>query len=455
MNRPNPRLVVLGLAAMLATASQAMADDPKPAKIDAEARALLDEVVQTYRGLNAYADSGQFGMAITINDQEQKQEQPMALTFVRPNKLDLNLGAARFLSDGKTVWTVISPTRKYTEEKAPEKITLDTFKQGPVGALLFGGPTGMTEGIVLALLTDDDAAKIILEGTDGLKLEADREVDGQKVKALLVDQSQGPDIRLLVDAKTKLLTGIDLVIDPKQLTESAPKGTTIKVGRLGWTPGTVVTKAPKDDAFAFKTPEGFSKVDSIAEALGRPGGNEPEAPAMAMVGKNAPDFTMTVLDGDKTKQLSKADLAGQVVMIDFWATWCGPCLKELPEVAEMVKSFAKDKKPVKVIALSVDDNPGQVSEMRKLVEDTLKERKIDLTGTDVGLIALDTKGEIGKTYQATAIPMIVLLDAKGVVQTVHIGYTEREVLEKEINTLLDGKSLITPRDDAKAANAKD
>ena len=46
--------------------------------------------------------------------------------------------------------------------------------------------------------------------------------------------------------------------------------------------------------------------------------------------------------------------------------------------------------------------------------------------------------------------MIVLLDAKGVVQTVHIGYTEREVLETEINALLDGKSLIKPRDDAKA-----
>ena len=73
-------------------------------------------------------------------------------------------------------------------------------------------------------MTDDDAAKIILEGTDGLRLEADREVDGQKVKALLVDQSEGPDIRLLVDAKTRLLAGIDLVIDPKQLTEKRRRG---------------------------------------------------------------------------------------------------------------------------------------------------------------------------------------------------------------------------------------
>ena len=127
-----------------------------------------------------------------------------------------------------------------------------------------------------------------------------------------------------------------------------------------------MTKVPGADAFDFKAPEGFSKVESLADALGRPGGNEPEAPAMALVGKDAPNFTMTVLDGEKTKELSKADLAGQVVMIDFWATWCGPCLKELPEVAEMVKSFAKEKKAVKVIALSVDDNPGQVSEMCNL-----------------------------------------------------------------------------------------
>ncbi|MEO6809519.1 MAG: peroxiredoxin, partial [Isosphaeraceae bacterium] len=178
MNRPDLRPVLFSLAAMLAMACPALADKTKP---DAEARALLDEVVKTYQGLNTYADSGQFAMAITINDNEQKQEQPMALTFVRPNKIDLNLGAARLVSDGETVWTVISPTKKYTEEKAPAKLNLDTFKQGPVGALLLGGPTGMTQGIVLALLTDDNAAKIILEGTDGLRLEADREVDGQKV----------------------------------------------------------------------------------------------------------------------------------------------------------------------------------------------------------------------------------------------------------------------------------
>ena len=61
---------------------------------------------------------------------------------------------------------------------------------------------------------------------------------------------------------------------------------------------------------------------------------------------------------------------------------------------------------------------------------------------------------IARAYQANAIPMIVLLDAKGVVQKVHVGYTEREVLEEEIHTLLDGKSLA-PAKEKDEAKPKD
>jgi thiol-disulfide isomerase/thioredoxin len=62
------------------------------------------------------------------------------------------------------------------------------------------------------------------------------------------------------------------------------------------------------------------------------------------VGKPAPDFSLTLLDGPgKVKTITKAELAGKVVLIDFWATWCGPCLMELPEIQKLIENYGESR----------------------------------------------------------------------------------------------------------------
>jgi thiol-disulfide isomerase/thioredoxin len=275
-----------------------------------------------------------------------------------------------------------------------------------------------------------------------LKVEDDRDVAGTPCRSLLIDQEQGPDYRLLVDLTTKLLKGVDLVVDVEELTKKAPEGQKISISKFGWSPGTITTKSPGAGTFAYQPPKDFSKVETFAREA-----EEQESLVEKMVGKPAPDFTLMVYDGPgKTKTLSKADLAGKVVMIDFWATWCGPCLIELPEVQKMIESYAKEKDVV-IVALSQDTEPAEPAAVRELIEETLKKKKIVLTGTPVGLIGHDPDGSVGQAFHVTGLPTVVILDGKGVVQSAHVGYSPdvRKALTSDIDTLLAGKPLSRPK----------
>lgn len=419
------------------------ADAPAPPSSDPAAVKLLEDVEKAYCDARAYADQGEFVHALTIHGQPVKQGLPMHVKLVKPNKLDVDTGEVRVVSDGKTLTTVVGPFKKYTAIPSPALITLETFRDGPLGSVLFGGPAAPTSALVFGLMTDASAVKGIVDAGASIKAEPDREVGGKPLHSVLIDMTQGPDFRVLIDPATKLLHSVDWVIDPKALAADALAGESIAVDRIGWSAGSVSTATPGDDAFAFKVPTGFTKV----EPFERPAGPEPKSPLMELVGKPVPDFTMTLLDGPgKTRTVTKADLAGKVVLIDFWATWCPPCLEELPEIQKLIDSLAKDGKDVLVIAQSVDQKPREVGELRTLVEQTLADKKVSLSGNKVGLIALDPSGTIGEIFHVEAIPALVLIDAKGVVQATHVGVQSEEAIRKEIDAVLEGKPIPAAKD---------
>ena len=425
-------------------------DSPETRRNDPKARALFDEVSKAYKELSSYTDQGQFVMAMTADGKPQKQVVPVAVTLVRPNKVDIDTGLVRLTSDGTTLTTSMIPLKRYMTAPAPQKIDVEMLREGPIGAALFGGASGVPMFVLLNLLIAPDPSAAIAQIGGSLQLAGQNgpKADGSNTgnAALLIDLGKGaPGVLLTVNPATKLLSSIDLKVAPDVLADRK-----ISIEKLGWSSGTVSTEVPRDRSFAFEAPKGFAKLDSSLAA-----GQEAQANS-SKVGKPAPDFTLTLLDGPgKTKTITRAELAGKVVVIDFWATWCGPCLKELPQIQKLIDSYANTKKDVLVVALSQDDEPSDLAQIRKLVEKTLADTKINLTDSPVGRIGLDPSKSVGTALEVEGYPTLVIIDGKGIVQSVHVGFNPEaaeplsKTLAKEIDTLLEGKSLASPGEKSK------
>ena len=153
-------------------------------------------------------------------------------------------------------------------------------------------------------------------------------------------------------------------------------------------------------------------------------------------GSAAPAFTTKTLAG---QPLALKSLRGKVVLLDIWATWCGPCRAATPVLQSLHQKFGG--KGLKVVGLSMDDDSsvGQVPAFKK-------QFKVTYT------LSADPKSsqKIGQAYNAQGIPSIYLIDQKGVVRWSQSGFDvsdpgrEERLLSQMIKELLGSNSHATP-----------
>ncbi|WP_246055252.1 peroxiredoxin family protein [Pseudalkalibacillus caeni] len=131
-------------------------------------------------------------------------------------------------------------------------------------------------------------------------------------------------------------------------------------------------------------------------------------------GSKAPDFSLQTIDGKKVKL---SDYRGKKVVLNFWATWCPPCKKELPELQEYYIENGNDK--VEIIGVNLTKIERSEKDVDPFVE------KYGLTFP----VILDKKGKVEKVYQIQSYPTSYILDKDGNVEKVIAGAVNKETLE--------------------------
>ena len=140
-----------------------------------------------------------------------------------------------------------------------------------------------------------------------------------------------------------------------------------------------------------------------------------------LLGRFRPDYTLNDING---VQVSAADFDGRALLINFWATWCVPCVEEMPMLSNLHQRYADRGFQVVGIAL---DHPEKASQFARLLGITYPA----LVGTTDAIL-------VGREYgnRTGMLPYSVLIDRQGMVQWTYLGALHKEDLEKRILTLL-------------------
>lgn len=120
----------------------------------------------------------------------------------------------------------------------------------------------------------------------------------------------------------------------------------------------------------------------------------------------APDFTLRAADGPNVRLQEQR---GRVVMVNFWATWCGPCRQEMPHLNRLYEKYRGSG--FTLLGVNIDEDPRAATELAK---------KLGVTFP----VLLDTDKKVSRLYDMSAMPATVVIDRDGKVRYLHRGYRE-------------------------------
>lgn len=452
MPRATPALTLAALLAVPVAPPIALAQpETSPSQAtagEAEARAALQRAAEKYRSLKSYSDTLRVKYDFRSEDGENLPTPEMSATFhfASPRSFRITSEQGAIICDGVHLWMHSVNTGEYTEQPAPESPAWDDFS---VSAMMLMLPKHPLTDVLLGpstpplLLEHLHSVESVLPesraGEPGLRISGrgtapDLSPDDETTFPMTVWISDrtgliGEMTVDVTDQMKKMYAEMeDFYADIAGDDEAAAEAGIPKLQRAVIVTTLEGVRADSDlpaDTFTFRPGPEDKKVDELSSPW-----EMNTIDQNLLVGHPAPEFQGTLLDG---KPFTLSDLRGKVVLLDFWATWCGPCVQALPHIQKIADRFAD--RPVVVLGMNRDQF-GSEERIRKFLE----RKKITFPQF------LDFDGEAADKYGVTGIPCTFLIDAKGILQYVSVGFTpgHDEVLAEHIEALLAGRDLFDP-----------
>lgn len=387
------------------------------------AAALLRAMVTAYKNANAYADAGSLRLQAKQAGQDVDQSADYMVVFARPNKLRLKVFEGAMVCNGAELSAYANQVpNQVVKRAAPPQITIRTlFEDEMLGSAISGAATqAPTQSFswvpiqLLLLLAEDPLKTLLYRSAEPVFLEPAK-IDQYECFRVELGRPDGKAV-LWIDQKSLVLRRVQFPVED-MLRQIPPEERVQSLALTADFTDARFQEKVDESAFRFEIPSGTQ----VGEALLPPG--------ILLLGKPAPDFSFAGAEG---KTINLQTFAGKVAVIDFWASWCGPCRVKLPLVEKVYAKYKTNEK-VAFLAVSVD-NPETAD---KELQTAFRELGVTLP------VARDPQQHAARKFYISAIPASCILGPNGVVQDIQAGFRpshDTELAEK-IEKLLAGTDI--------------
>ncbi len=359
-----------------------------PADTLPDGKALLQESGDALHSARSYVLEQAVVVEIS-GGLRSRLEMPVKLAASNPDKLRIEsngpVGNTLIVSDGENTWMYLGPLKQYTRTAAASS----------PDALMKSINPGISE-MLAQNKSKDPYLSVKVTGEEALEMDG-RHYDCFVVEATL-DRIDMPGEMSLTDGVMKMWIEKKTKLTLRQTASATMQGGALRAPAvMNQTVNMLSMKLNEpvpDSMFQFTPPQGAREVKEF---------QGPVKSVANLEGKAAADFKLTSMDG---REFSLAALRGKVVLMDFWATWCGPCLKDLPALQQIHTEF-RDRG---LVLIGID-----AGEDRETVNKFLDQTKLSYP------IILINGTSVLESYSVTAFPTVVLIDRDGKIALYHVG----------------------------------
>jgi peroxiredoxin len=375
-------------------AAQANAGPTTAPSLSPAVAASIKQIHDAYLALQSLSQSGTIEAKSDSANGPKSFHNDFTAIFHAPGKFRQEMkGDVVMGNTGEKAFVLLVDDNKYIQvDGSKDKVELSAIP---------GGRVLHTQNLSLAMAISPDPSATLLLGVTAVNSTNDVNIGGKNYPALALTYDTR-DVTIAVDPDTHLLRRVT-IDETRGFKEQDPsfKSATATIDYAT----TNVNSSVTDEQLAWAPPTGAQEMKPDAGG----GGEVPD-----LAGKPAPAFAIKGMDG---VEVSNNSIRGSVTILDFWATWCGPCRAALPGLN---KIYDDNKAAgLKVFAVNVQEEKDDVNKF-------INETKLTIP------VLLDSEGKAGQAYGADAIPETVVIGKDGTVRKVFVGAGNEENIAAEV-----------------------